>query len=94
MMDRIHTVIEQMPDVGVRIKETIDVHVSGVRLSIISCAAVLSTFALLTIANGIYVNNELKQRELNIRQKELELQQRQFALDSIRYYGVGKIKQK
>lgn len=86
--------IENMPSVNIKNMETLDVHLSGGRLFIISAAAAISMFALFAIADGMFVANQLKQQELKIREKQLELEQRRFALDSIMYYNGGRTKQK
>ncbi len=94
MPDYQRVIIENRPSVDVHHSQMLDVHLRGGRLYVIAFAACLSLVALYGIADGIYMNNQLKQRELDIREKQLELEQRRFSLDSIRYYGGGKIKQK
>ncbi len=94
MSDYRKVFIENTPSVNIKNMETLDVHLRGGRLFIISAAAALSMFALFAIADGIYVSNQLKQQELKIREKQLELERQRFALDSVMYYNGGRTKQK
>lgn len=73
---------------NIQISGKVDTHLSGTRWAIVALCAVSVAFALSGIGTELKRQNDLREKELQVKMRQTEIMQKQYTLDSLQFSKV------